>query len=479
MTWDFAEGNPFSESTGNFADANQWIVKCLQTWAGLGNGFSDQADATKQTEQVYLFSTDPPYFDNIGYADLSDFFYVWLRRSLQHVYPHLFSTLVTPKSDELIATSYRHDGSKAQATQFFETGLRKVFSRMRVQGLPEFPSTIYYAFKQSETEEDDEDADGSSETASTGWETMLQGLLDTGFQINGTWPTRTELANRMIASGTNALASCIVLVCRPRHDSAESINRRQFVSILGQELMPALAKLTQGNLAPVDLAQAVIGPGMAVFSRYSAVLEADGKPMRVRTALGLINEALDRALEEQEGWYDPQTRFAVTWFQQRGFHEGPYGDAEGLAVRYSAPVGTLAEAGIIRSGGGKVKLFSREELHADYDPATDPRTTIWEVTQYLVRALDENGESGAARMMRRFRESKSDLDVERARDLAYRLYAICDQKKWLQEARGYNALVLSWSDIEAVSQTDDAQWTQVSVTGRRKTTDPSFEDLGE
>lgn len=478
MTWDFAEANPVGDSTGSWGGAVDSGARMLDGHAPGLLGSSDQADATKQTRQPFLFSTDPPYFDNIGYADLSDFFYVWLRRTLGDVYPDLFSTVVTPKTDELIATPYRHEGSKEKATQFFETGLREVFRRMRNQGIPEYPTTVYYAFKQSETEGDDED-DGSTETASTGWESMLQGLVDTGFAINGTWPTRTELANRMIASGTNALASCIVLVCRPRTDSAESINRRQFVSILGQELKPALVKLTQGNLAPVDLAQAVIGPGMGVFSRYSAVLEADGEPMRVRTALGLINEALDRALEEQEGWYDPQTRFAVTWFQQRGFQEGPYGDAEGLAVRYSAPVGTLVEAGIIRSGAGKVKLFSREELRADYDPATDPRTTIWEAAQYLGRALDEHGESGAARMMRRFRESKPDLDVERARDLAYRLYAICDQKKWLQEARVYNALVLSWSDIEAVSQTDDAQWTQVPTTGRRKTTDPSFEDLEE
>lgn len=460
MTWDFTECNILSDSTGNWNSMLDWVWKALERAPASRDGIVDQADATKQTKQPYLFSTDPPYFDNIGYADLSDFFYVWLRRSLGDVYPSLFSTVVTPKSDELIATPYRHDGSKAKATEFFETGLREVFRRMRNQGIPDYPTTVYYAFKQSETEDDDDEG-GTSETASTGWETMLQGLVDTGFAINGTWPTRTEKPGRMIAEGTNALASCIVLVCRPRLDSAESINRRQFVSTLSQELKPALVKLTQGNLAPVDLAQAAIGPGMAVFSRYAAVLEADGKPMKVRTALGLINQALEEALSEQEGWYDSQTRWAVTWFKQRGFQEGPYGEAETLATAKDAPVNTLAEAGVIRSGGGKVKLLSRDELNPEYDPASDKRTTIWEATQYVARALDQHGELGAARMMRRFRETKPDLDVDRARELAYRLYAICDQKRWTQEARVYNALVLSWSDIEAVSQTEEANWSTV------------------
>jgi putative DNA methylase len=458
MVWDFAEANPFSGSGGGVDLFLKRGADALDYSSFVSAGVVDQADATKQTKQPYLFSTDPPYFDNIGYADLSDFFYVWLRRSLGDVYPDLFSTLVTPKADELIATPYRHDGSKEKATKFFETGLREVFRRMRNQGIPEYPTTVYYAFKQSETEGDEEE--GGTETASTGWEAMLQGLVDTGFAVNGTWPTR-ESAGRLIAKDTNALGSCIVLVCRPRLGSAESINRRQFVSILSQELKPALVKLTQGNLAPVDLAQAAIGPGMAVFSRYASVLEADGKPMKVRSALGLINQALEEALSEQEGWYDSQTRWAVTWFKQRGFQEGPYGEAETLATAKDAPVNTLAEAGVIRSGGGKVKLLSRDELNPDYDPASDKRTTIWEATQYVARALDQHGELGAARMMRRFRETKPDLDVDRARELAYRLYAICDQKRWTQEARVYNALVLSWSDIEAVSQTDDANWNTV------------------
>lgn len=430
----------------------------------------------------HLLSTDPPYFDNIAYADLSDFFYVWLRRSLRDVYPELFSTLATPKTDELVAMAYRHGGNRDAATKYFEIGLQQVFRRMRTDSPTNFPTSIYYAFKQAESEES-EGGDAPADVASTGWETMLQGLVESGYAVNGTWPTRTELGNRMVASGTNALASCIVLVCRPRASEAETINRRQFVSLLTQELRPALVKLTQGNIAPVDLAQAAIGPGMAVFSRYATVLEADGKPMKVRKALEEINRALAKVLEEQDGWYDPQTRFAVTWFDQRGFQEGPYGEAETLAVAKDAPVSTLADAGIARSGGGKVKLFTREELDPNYDPARDQRTTIWEATQYLVRELDLRGELGAARMMRRYRESKPNLDIDRARELAYRLYAICDQKKMTQEARGYNALVLSWSDIEAVSQTDDAAWgATVTVTagGKRKVSSaPTLDGMDE
>ncbi len=457
MTWDFCEINALCDSSGNFFGGVETVCEALRG-VPLGiTGASVQGDATVPTRSKLIFSTDPPYFDNIGYADLSDFFYVWLRRSLATVHPELFPTLVTPKADELIATPYRHGGSRERATEFFETGLRRVFARMRDQGLPEYPTTIYYAFKQSETEESDDEDEGF-ETASTGWETMLQGLVDSGFAINGTWPSRTELARRFVGQDANALASCIVLVCRQRGEDVETIHRRQFLSLLRQELKPALIKLTQGNVAPVDLAQAAIGPGMAVFSRYAAILEADGSPMRVRTALTLINQALDEALEEQEGWYDPETRWAVTWFTQRGFSDGPSGEAILLSTAKDTALNAMERAGFIKAIGGKVKLLDREELATDYDPESDPKTTIWEATQYLVRELETHGEVGAARMMRRYRETKADLDVERARELAYRLYAICDQKRWTNEARGYNALVLSWSDIEAVSQKDEAKW---------------------
>jgi len=478
MVWDFAEPNPLGKATGAWSAAVSLVEDPLR-YLGFRPSKAEQQNATELQNGNCLFSTDPPYFDNIGYADLSDFFYVWLRRSVGGAYPKLFRTVVTPKAEELIATPYRHGGSKEAATRFFEDGLRRAFARIRRQCLPDYPVTVYYAFKQSESEEPDEDeGEEGAPTASTGWETMLQGLLDAGFAVNGTWPTRTEMKTRLVAMGTNALASCIVLACRPRPEGAGTIQRRQFAALLRQELKPALAKLTQGNVAPVDLAQAAIGPGMAVFSRYDAVLEADGTPMRVRAALALINQTLDEAMEEQEGWYDPQTRWAVTWFRQRGFNEGPYGEAETLATAKDAPVNTMVEAGILKAAAGKVKLLGRDELPADYDPAKDARTTVWEATQYLVRELEANGELGAARMMRRFRETKPDLDVERARDLAYRLFAICEQKRWPNEARAYNALVLSWSDICSVSQNDEAKWDAPATTdakGRRKASEATLD----
>ncbi len=462
IAWGYCELNCFSDSSGNFLGGVESLCSAIREFVPGPSGTVTQADARALHNTRLLHSTDPPYFDNVGFADLSDYFYVWLRRSLINVYPDLLSTMLTPKSEELFASPYRYGGDKGEATSAFELGLQECFRSIKRNSLPGFPTTIYYAFKQTETDSDDET--GELSTVSTGWESMLQGLLDAGFTVNGTWPMRTEIARRFVSQDANALASCIVLVCRPRPESAESVNRRQFLGLLVSELRPALAKLTLGNIAPVDLAQAAIGPGMSVFSRYSAVLESDGKPMKVRTALGLINQALEEALSEQEGWYDPQTRWAVTWFKQRGFEDGPYGEAETLATAKDAPVGTLVEAGIIQSGGGKVKLLDRGELAADYDPDKDRRTTIWEATQYIVRSLDQHGELGAAKMMRRFRESKPDLDVDRARELAYRLYSICDQKKWTHEARFYNALVLSWSDIESVSQTDAADWQIVSAS---------------
>ena len=288
-----------------------------------------QSDATdlRNWKSPPVISTDPPYYDNIGYADLSDFFYVWLRRSLSTVYPSLFSTLVTPKATELIASPYRHGGSKVRAQCFFEDGLGRAFSRMRETHHHEFPLTVYYAFKQAETEDDIDSDDDLHEnglaTASTGWETMLAGLIRSGFGITGTWPMRTELGNRMIGRGTNALASSIVLVCRPRPDNASLATRKEFITALRRELPEALRNLQRGNIAPVDLAQAAIGPGMAVFTRYAKVIESDGSPMTVRTALGIINQVLDEVLAEQEGEFDADTRWALAWFEQFGMGEGP------------------------------------------------------------------------------------------------------------------------------------------------------------
>ena len=444
MTWDFAEGNPFSESTGNFEGAVKWTVEtAAASPIGIG-GLVRQVDATAAVPlgKQAVIATDPPYYDNIGYADLSDFFYVWLRRSLSQIYPNLFSTVLVPKALELIATPYRFGGSKEQAQRFFEEGLGKAFTRMREMQSPRYPLTIFYAFKQAESEESNDEDDSSRILVSTGWETMLEGLIRAGFQISGTWPMRSELSNRMIASGTNALASSVVLACRPRPDDAPLATRREFIAALRNELPIALKTLQHGNIAPVDLAQAAIGPGMAVFSRYSRVLETDGSAMTVRASLGLINHALDEVLAEQEGEYDAETRWAVAWFEQFGVSEGKYGDAENLARAKDTAVEAMKSAGIVKSGGGKVRLLGRDTLNSAWDPTVERRLTIWQVTQYLVHAIEKGGEQSAAEMLR-----KLGALGESAKDLAYRLYVIAERKKWAQEAFAYNMLVKSWPEL--------------------------------
>ena len=378
-------------------------------------------------------------------ADLSDFFYIWLRRSLNKIYPGLFSTVLVPKSQELIADPFRH-GSRERAQRFFEEGLGTAFARMREIQNTGYPLTVYYAFKQAESEDDS--TDHGKVSASTGWETMLEGLLKANFSITGTWPMRTELGNRPRGLGSNALASSIVLVCRPRSVDAALTSRRDFLNALKRELPKALKDLQRGNIAPVDLAQAAIGPGMAVFSRYSKVLESDGTSMRVRTALQLINQALDEVLAEQEGEYDADTRWVVAWFEQYGLEEGPYGIAETLSKAKNSAVGAFVEAGILRAQGGKVRLLRRNELSNAWNPATAKRLTVWEVTQRLIQALQEQGDAGAAAIL-----DHVGAYGEVARDLAYRLYTMCERKKWADEALAYNSLVVEWSDIsDAVEQ---------------------------
>src|SRR5579875_1802471 len=449
MVWDFAEANPFSDAGGNASTFVERAADTLEFLIGGSEGFAKQLDATAAINGVPspVVSTDPPYHDNIGYADLSDFFYVWLRRSAGKIYPQLFSTLLVPKAQELVATPYRFDGSKDKAQRFFEEGLGKAFARMRDAHNSRYPLTVFYAFKQAEEEGNEDDSpESSSGLVSTGWETMLEGLIRAGFQVTGTWPMRTEGAGRVIARGANALASSVVLACRPRTDDAPLATRREFVEALRNELPAALKNLQHGSIAPVDLAQAAIGPGMAVFSRYSKVLETDGSAMRVRTALGLINQALDEILAEQEGEYDAETRWALAWFEQCGSAEGKFGDAETLSRAKDTAVNALAEAGIVKAKAGKVQLVSREGLNADWDPASEKRLTVWELTQHLIRALETGGEAAAARIIRRVGAL-----AEAAKDLAYRLYVICDRKGWPQEALAYNMLVKSWPELQKLA----------------------------
>jgi putative DNA methylase len=440
MVWDFAESNPFNSAAGDFSTTVSTITR---TVTGLSNGrpgHVKQLDATTltQTSRV-IYSTDPPYYDNIGYADLSDFFYIWLRRCLGSVYPDLFSTVLVPKRQELVAAPYRQ-GGKEEAQDFFEKRFGEAVSQMRTYHDSGFPLTLFYAFKQSESDDADEH-DDTMVVSSTGWETMLEGLLKAQFQIDGTWPMRSELSNRPIASGANALASSIVLVCRSRSASAPVTTRKDFLAALKRELPAAVRTLQQGNIAPVDLQQASIGPGMAVFSRYQKVLETDGTPMKVRTALALINHTLDEALSEQESDFDPDTRFALAWFEQFQFDEGRYGQAEVLATAKAISVQGLDAAGIARVRAGNVRLLKRSELSDNWDPTTDGRLTVWEATQHLIRAL-EQGVDKAADLAARMGGL-----AETARELAYRLYTVCERKGWAEEAQAYNGLVVSWPDI--------------------------------
>lgn len=449
MVWDFAEANPFSDSSGN------WTLGIEQAASAIENLFPtvncaavSQHDVTQyQTNEAGspVFSTDPPYYDNIGYANLSDFFYVWLRRCLGDVYPRLFSTVLTPKDAELIAEPGRFGNDRDRAVNHFEHGSTLAFTRLRATADPAYPMTVFYAFKQQESEE--ADAVESHAVVSTGWEKMLESLIAAGCSIQGTWPMRTEQSGGLREAKRNALASSIVLVCRPRTDDAPMATRKDFVASLKQELPGALRDLQSGNIAPVDLAQAAIGPGMAIYSRYSRVVNSDGSRMSVRTALQLINQALDEVLSEQESEFDSDTRWAIKWFEQHSHEDGPFGDAETLSKAMAVSVSGLREAGLLKAGAGKVRLLRREELVTDWDPTTDKRLTIWEVTQHLIRRLESDGETGAAELRRQV-GSLGDV----ARDLAYRLYSTCERKRWADEARSYNGLVVSWPEIERLAR---------------------------
>jgi putative DNA methylase len=450
MTWDYPEVNTFNNAAGDYLTTINTMVHAISN-LGMGcSGTARQQDATTFTREIdtppLVFTTDPPYYDNISYAELSDFFYAWLRRSIGNIYPDLFSTLATPKEQELVYAPYRFGGNKEKARQFFEDGLKEAFRRTYEASHPDYPFTVFYAFKQTETDGSENGNGDLTTVVSTGWETMLESLIQSGFSVTGTWPMRTEMSNRPVASGSNALATSIALVCRPLAKDAPKTTRREFLNALNRELPNALRAMQQGNIAPVDLAQASIGPGMAVFSRYKQVLESDGSPMRVRTALQLINQALDEYLSEQEGEFDADTRWALTWFEQHQFEDGKFGDAETLSKAKVTSVQGLVNAGILTAKSGKARLLRRDELPKNWNPKSDDRTPDWEATQHLIHALDQQGESGAATLLSQLSDR-----AEIYRDLAYRLYSICDRKGWTQEAIAYNSLVISWAEISRLA----------------------------
>ncbi|MDP9888289.1 DUF1156 domain-containing protein [Pseudarthrobacter enclensis] len=444
MAWDFAEANPFASSSGSIREDISWVAKALARVPGHGAAIATQEDASTREYESVVVSTDPPYYDNIGYSDLSDYFYVWLRRSLRTVHVRLMGTMLVPKVEELVANPYRHDG-KGGAEKFFEDGFESVFRRMRENATTDYPITVYYAFKQSETTK--------SGDSSTGWATILEGIVRAGWTVTATWPVRSELGNRMIGSGTNALASSIVLACRPRSESASSIDRGGFLSVLRSELPSKLRELQQAAVAPVDLAQSTIGPGMAVFTRYSKVTEADGSAMRVRTALELINQVLAEVLTELEGDFDSDSRWAITWFRQHGFDEGTFGEAETLATALNTSLPGLERGGILTSRGGKVQLFAPAKLPDNYDPRRDQRLSVWEASLHTARVLDAKGIDAAGQLIANLREAPgSRIDLDAVKELAYLLYSIAERKNWSAIGQIFNNLASAWPDILRASE---------------------------
>lgn len=438
MTWDFAEANPFSTSTGNWMAMVTWVRKAVEHLPASGVGTSVQRDARVRTREApgAVLSTDPPYYDNISYADLSDFFYVWLRKNLKDVWPDECATLATPKAEELIANRYRA-GSKQAAEEHFESGMAEFMAEVARVHHPSVPSTIYYAYKATETK--------NGEVTSTGWSTFLQALIDAGMSVTATWPLRTELGNRLIASDSNALASSIVLACRPRAISARLATRSEFVAALRAELPEAVGVLQSGNIAPVDIPQSTIGPGIAVFSRFAKVVESDGTTMPVSMALTIINDVLGEILDGEESEMDADSRFALSWYAQFGFNPGSSGDADGMARAKNTSVSGVAEAGVGEARAGKFRLFERSELGTSWSPLTDNRPTVWEATQHLIAALDRS-ESEAAELLRQLGGYG-----ERARVLAYLLFKKATDKGWAEEAGAYNGLIVAWPALQVAS----------------------------
>ncbi|ORW93994.1 hypothetical protein AWB92_12555 [Mycobacterium sp. IEC1808] len=440
MVWDFAEPMPFAGAGGDWSGVVDGAAKALEGLRPTAVGEALQVPAQSiEFPRGTVISTDPPYYDNIGYSDLSDYFYVWLRRILRPIYPTQLATMLVPKADELVANPYRHGGGE-NAKRFFEAGFRDVFSRARTTASDDYPITVFYAFKQAEADDFGE--------ASSGWETLLEGMIRGGWEITSTWPMRTEGGTRLIARATNALASSIVLSLRPRSPEATIIDRRGFIAALGTELPGALRKLEQGQIAPVDLPQAAIGPGMAVFSRYGAILEPDGSKMTVRSALARINEILDQVVNEQEGDFDATSRFAIAWYRQYGYGIGKFGDADNLARARNTSVDVMDRDGILTSRAGKVRLIKSADLSSDYDVVADLHTSNWEALHHLIKVLEQDGISAAGDFLNTAL-SRPDraVDADLVKELAHLLFRIAEGNGWTADALSFNNLVTSWPEI--------------------------------
>ena len=429
MIWDYCETNPFSNSSGNWLDCCRWISKVVSAVPTESNSRIGQADAVVSSiEQQVVFATDPPYYDNIGYADLSDYFYVWLRRSLRSIHPDLFNTMQVPKSDEMIASPHRHGGREG-ARQFFMKRMREALAGFSQMTDSDYPSSIFYAYKQTET-----DLEG---TVSTGWASFLQAVIDAGLAVTGTWPIRTERSHRPVAMGANALASSVVLACRRRNLDAPITTRGQFLVQLRRELPEAVETLRASAIAPVDLAQAAVGQGMRVFTRYTAVLESDDSSMQVRTALQLINAVLDESLETQDVEYDQHTLFALAWFESYGMEEQAYGEAETLGIAKDVEVNSMSKS-ILRSQGGKVCLLQPGEI-----TEIEAGDSVWKCVHRIIWLNNQQGEGEAASSMALLPDRKQDT----IKEITYRLYRICENNSWAALGLDYNSLIASWEGI--------------------------------
>ena len=444
MIWDYAEPNPFSDVGGSFSTVLEkvaMVVGASPTSEAKCSVIQQDAASDICIPDAPVIATDPPYYDNIGYADLSDFFYVWLRHAVGNIWPNLFRRVLAPKDEELVATPYRH-GGREEAERFFMDGMGRALRNMHRTGADDFPVTIYYAFKQSEVAEEG--------LTSPGWATFLQGAADAGYVIDGTWPIRTESAGRILAKDTNALASSIVLVCRKRPADAPTITRREFVARLRAELPAALKHIRAGGVGPVDMAQAALGPGMGVFTACARVLEPDDTPMTVRAAIALINRTRDEISGEEATGYDPETRFCIDWFEAFGTAASDSGDAITMAQAYDIGIDALVDAGAVATQGGTARLLRRDELPNDWNPAADRHLTHWECAQHLARVLEspDGGSEAAARLL----TAMGPDNGEAARLLAYRLYDVCERKGRADEARVWNMLAQEWPAVEAAAR---------------------------
>lgn len=436
MTWDFVEANPFSNSSGNWMGFIDWVANAVENLPLNGSGEITLQDAKEvDYNENTIISTDPPYYDNIPYADISDYFYSWIYPIIKNIFPKIFNSLATPKTDELVADIIRH-GSKDDAASFFLQGMTKAIKQMSLKSSSEVPTTIYYAFKQTEIEKEG--------VSSQGWSTFIEAIISAGYSVVGTWPIRTEMASRLRGSKSNALANSVVIVCRKKNNLLGTITRAEFIRQLKTELPKAISDLKAVNISPADIPQSSIGPGIGIFSRYQAVLENDDSHMSVKTALQLIN----RELGDEEGEYDSETSFSITWFEQNGFNVGDFGSANNIANAKGISVNTLVHSGVAQSSGGKFSLLDRESLEDDWNPTTDKNLTIWECCQYLIKTIENKGEFETAKLMKQMGSGRA----ESAKELAYTLYDIAaNKRKDANEATAYNGLIASWSDLTAQS----------------------------